>query len=134
MNFLSRNKVLAGVQGKGRGRMGECEPNNALFLSLTRGWHCLFFMFLELLLKAVWGGKKANSGFLLCHVLLISKSRTKVRPSGKAFACWALCSPVLCGQGSAQLQGGHIPTQTSQQADPMAVPITVAQPTCGLCC
>lgn len=58
MNFLSRNKVLEGVQGKGKGRMGECEPNNASILSPPRGWHSLFFMFLELLLKAVWGGKK----------------------------------------------------------------------------
>lgn len=55
MNFLSRNKVLEGARGKGTGRMGECEPNNASILSLPRGWHRLFFMFLELLLKAVRG-------------------------------------------------------------------------------
>lgn len=58
MNFLSRNKVLEGARGKGRGRMGECEPNNASILSLLRGRHHLFFMFLKLLLKAVPGGKK----------------------------------------------------------------------------
>lgn len=58
MNFLSRNKVLEGARRKGTGRMGECEPNNASILSLPRGWHSLFFVFLELLLKAVWGGKK----------------------------------------------------------------------------
>jgi len=58
MNFLSRNKVLEGARGKGKGRMGECEPNNASILSLLRGWHRLFSMFLELLLKAVQGGKK----------------------------------------------------------------------------
>lgn len=58
MDFLSRNKVLEGVREKGKGRMGECEPNNASILSPPRGWHCLFFMIFKLLLKAVWGGKK----------------------------------------------------------------------------
>lgn len=58
MNFLSRNKVLEGARGKGRGRMEECEQNNTSILSQPTAQHRLFFMFLELLLKAAWGGKK----------------------------------------------------------------------------
>lgn len=46
------------------------------------------------------GRKKANSCFFLCHVFLISRSRTKVRHSSDAFELQLLCSPVLWGKAA----------------------------------
>lgn len=91
--------------------MGECELNNASILSLPRGWHRLFFHVSQVAFKSCVGRKKANSCFLLCHVL-ISKSRTKVRHGSDAFACWPLHSPVLC-PGPTQ-PGGRFPCQCQQ--------------------
>lgn len=58
MNFLSRNKVLEGAQGKGREEWGSVNQTMLRFCPRRGAGIGLFFMFLELLLKAVWGGKK----------------------------------------------------------------------------
>lgn len=135
VNFLTRNKVLEGARGKGRGRIGECEPNNALILSPPRSWHWLFFMFLQLPLKALQGGKKQ----IVASFCVMSSSFLRAGPK-----CGTAVMPLYSNSSAAPCCGGKAAdAHRCQDGTPLPEParrqihgsVNADPPACaGVCC